>query len=607
MANTAIFNQALLPAPKRNLIDMSQEHKTSLDAGWLVPINITEMLPGDTFHGSVSHKIRTLPLNSPAFQDFEVGWFTAVVPMRLLMNNKGWAKFIAEQESNTAPSEITDLTPPAYVSYHILANYGYHFDDNVKGVESQSLANYLGIPIHYTSSGQTVSEDNTPISLAPFMAYQMVYDEWFRDNNLSENVMDDIMLYFGDGGDVSYLYDDTGALGAFKSLTRLRHRAFHKDMFTSALPSTQRGAQVVIPVASSVERIPLNNIDPKFRFGGTVPNAEYSTDNPFNLLFGKTFNGGATLTNLTSTTLVAANAPHSTDTAAFYGNVGSVTTEAGSPYLQIQLGDGTGPYINLSGMQGIEVNQFRTAMMVQTFLERLEVCGSRYTEVIRGMFGVYTPDARLQRPEMIAGWRSNILIGDVLQTEDPSTSSTPAGTLHGIGLGISGGKSFKYRAYEHAYLIQFVSILPKQAYGQGIPKMFTRQNRYDYFWPLLAHQGEEAILNRELKFVPGDEDANNGVFGYQSRYYDYRSNYDRISGELSPGRSLGYWSGSRNFTNTPLLSMQFVECRFEDSGLSRIFPLEYYPTKNYGFFIADIYTKLKAWRPVPRFATPASI
>ena len=599
MSNTSIYNTALLPAPRRNLIDMSQEHFTSLDAGWLVPFNIVEMLPGDTFTGQVAHKIRTLPLNSPAFQQFDVGWFTAVVPMRLLMNNKGWQKFIAEDP--TAP-------PPAYVDYSCLANLGQHSTNGVYGVESQSLANYLGLPA--VTSNSSVSEDGTPISLAPFLAYQMVYDEWFRDNNLSDPIMDGLMLYYGDGGEFSeaFISQDAGALNAFKSLTTLRHRAFRKDMFTSALPDTQRGQQVIIPVSASSEsvdysHIKLNNIDPKFRF--------YS-DGTNTVGFG--FDSYALGTSKESMVAPADEAWSTTRNAIPVWGTGSPSPYRSDPAhqgVQIQLGDGTGPYISLEGLSGIEVNAFRTAMMTQSFLERLEVCGSRYTEVIRGMFGVYTPDARLQRPEMIAGWRSSIMIGDVLQHESAydqeQQNDLPAGSLHGTGLGIASGKHFKYRAYEHCYLIQIVSILPRQAYWQGIPKMFTRQDRYDYFWPLLAHQGEEAVLNREIKHTPGDSDENNGVFGYQSRYYDYRSNYDRISGELTPGKSLGYWQGSRNFVNTPTLSMQFVECRFQESGLSRIFPVEYYPNKNQGFFIADIFTKLKAWRPVPKFATPASL
>lgn len=597
MSNTAIFNQALLPAPKRNLIDMSQEHMTTLDAGWIVPVNITEMIPGDTFTGSVSHKIRTLPLNSPAFQQFDVGWFTAVVPLRLLMNVKKWGKFIAEEE---------DAEPPAYCDWSTLARQGYHFNTDLTGIESQSLANYLGLPAYTESgatSGHTVATDETPISLAPFLAYQLVYDEWFRDNNLSDSKVEDYLLYFGDGGYISEdgITGDVTAAELFKSLTKLQHRAFRKDMFTSALPSTQHCTQVVIPVGGSVDKIPIQNIGPKFHFQGTTTVVDPVLHPDQYFMFGKSFADNTTI-NADSVNLVGGWLEDQND--LHFPSLNPVN----APYMscQIKLGDGTGPYINLSGLQGIEVNAFRTAMMIQTFLERLETCGSRYTEVIRGMFGVFTPDARLQRPEMICGWKSNILIGDVLQTEDPNTSDTPAGTLHGIGLGLSTGKNFKYRAYEHAYLIQFVSILPRQAYFQGIPKMFTRQNKYDYFWPLLAHQGEEPVLSRELYFKAGDS-GNTKVFGYQSRYYDYRSNYDRISGELTPGHTLAYWQGSRNFVSRPELSMQFVECRFQDSGLSRIFPLEYYPSKNFGFFIADIYTKLRAWRPVPRFATPASI
>lgn len=601
MSNTAIFNQALLPAPRRNLIDMSQEHFTTLDAGWIVPFNIVEMLPGDTFVGQVSHKVRTLPMSSPAFQQFDVGWFTAVVPMRLLMNNKGWQKFIAEDP--TAP-------PPAYTDYFGLAEYGHHFlDDSTSKVESQSLANYLGIPI-YESGGRDISDQLTPISLAPFMAYQLIYDEWFRDNNLSDPLWDELMTYFGDGGYYSgnMIGQDTGALKAFRELTKLRHRAFRKDVFTSALPDTQRGAQVIIPVAATSEsvdysHIKLNNIDPKFRF--------YSDgSNEFGIAF-ESFAVGTSRDSMTA----PAGVPWSTTRVGLplwgTGSPAPYRSDPAHQGVQIQLGDGTGPYISLDGLSGIEVNEFRSAMMMQSFLERLEVCGSRYTEVIRGMFGVYTPDARLQRPEMIAGWRSSIMIGDVLQTDQPQSpegvTATPAGTLKGTGLGISAGRSFKYRAYEHCFLIQLVSILPRQAYSQGIPKMFSRQDRYDYFWPLLAHQGEEGIKMKELYFDPEDPDHNEDIFGYQSRYYDYRSNYDRISGELTPGQTLDYWQGSRNFGNMPTLSMEFVECNFENSGLSRIFPVEYYPSENFGFFVADIFTKLKAWRPVPKFATPASL
>lgn len=454
-----------------------------------------------------------------------------------------------------------------------------------------------------TNTADAPFDDDTPIRLSPFLAYQKIYDEWFRDNNLISSHWDEFMELFGDGGKIENISLDE--MYIFTQLTKLQHRAFKKDRFTSAMPETQKGAQVIVPLGPGENmRIPVQNIDTKFRFGGTVPPAVPGFGD-YNLLFGVQAAPGTVLTGTTQAALGSANNPAGDPDG--YGNVTPPSTESGAPYVQVQLGDGTGVYIDLETIPGVSVNAWRTAVMTQSFLERLETCGSRYTEVIRGMFGVFTPDSRLQRPELVKAYRSSIMIGDVLQQEETDTESTPAGTLRGIGLGIGSGATFKYRAYEHGYLMVLMSILPRQTYSQGIPRMFTDIDRYDYFWPLLAHQGEEPVLNRELYFTPGEKEENEGVFGYQSRYYDFRSSYDRCVGLLAPGQELDYWQGSRNFENLPTLSAQFIECRFEDSDQDRLFPVQFYPGKSMGYIHGSIYVNLKAWRPCPRFATPAVI
>lgn len=586
---TNIYNQALLKAPKRNKFDMSTLHDTTVDVGYINVVDVKELLPGDTFVGNIAHKIRTFPMKSPAFQSYDVGWFAFFCPNRLLMVHDKWQKFIAEDEN---------ATPPPYVQYDFFAKYSHHFDDSVWGIEPQSLANYMGMPI-FSDDPDNPPTDDTPISLMPFLAYQKIYDEWFRDENLIASDWDAYMELFGEGGKISAL--DPDDYKYFDSLTELKHRAFKKDRFTSATTTTQKGANVVIPLGpGSTQRIPVENINPQFYFSGQTPSS--TTGENLSLIFGLEAQGDVTL-NSSRSFLNSAYRDNGIPTPTPYS---SVLTSEGNPKVQIQLGDGTGVYVDLETIPGISVNAWRTAVMTQSFLERLETCGSRYTEVIRGMFGVFTPDARLQRPELIKAWRSSILIGDVLQQEETSEMSTPAGTLRGVGMGIGSGASYKYRAYEHGYLIVLMSILPRQSYFQGLPRLFTKSDRYDYFWPLLAHQGEEAILNRELYFQPGS-DQNTGTFGYQSRYYDYRSSYNRISGLLAGGESLDYWQGSRYFENLPTLSSQFIECRWQDSDQDRLFPVDFYPSQSYGYFICSFYVNYKAWRPCPRFATPAII
>ena len=187
-----IFNVAYLPAPKRNKFPLYSKHDTTLDPGYLIPVDIRRVLPADTWTGDIIHKIRPFPLRAPAFQDYDVGWFVFFCPARLLMKNDNYMKHIESDEAKGLP----------YVKYSDFARYSRHFKPNIEGVEPQSLANYLGMPIweNQYSEGDPLIDDDTPINLGPFLAYQKIYDEWFRDENLIASPWDSLLEYLGDGG-----------------------------------------------------------------------------------------------------------------------------------------------------------------------------------------------------------------------------------------------------------------------------------------------------------------------------------------------------------------------------------------------------------------------
>lgn len=599
-----IFNQALLPAPSRNYFDMSYSNRLSADEGLLIPFHYEVLVPGDTFKGEVLSKIRTLPLVAPVFEQFTVSFHFYAVAPRLLRNNKGFEDFFTNGRDGEHPSP-----PPYMTAGNFYKNYPNPKADWY-GVNPQSLADYLGLPVvecPQTSEDPDVTIYNfsseQKIDLTPFLAYQMVYDEYYRDENIIPEVFQPIMEYIGDGGNMDNLPSESYDI--FRSLVTMRYRAFRKDVFTSALPNTQHGKQVVIPLGPN-NKVPVMNINTRFRIFNNTDDARDLTEYTVVPGTGEPSDLGSNTLNAGSSVL--------RPMLHFYSPyiVGDPKITGNALGVQIQHGDGTGVYVDLEGYSGIEVNAVRTALMQQSFYERLELCGSRYTELVRGMFGVYSSDARLQRPEAIGGGSVPLLIGDVLQSEpidNENDIKTPAGTLRGTGMALADrGIKFSYRATEHMIIIGIMSIMPRQAYFQGIPRRFTRLDRFDWFWPLLSHQGEEPIKNSELYWDPDDDESNEGTFGYMARYADWRSRYDEVHGMLAvPDSGLDVWHSARFFGNTPTLSQQFIENQFYVNGLDRIFPVDAYPGRSQGYFVCDIFIKQHAWRPMPRFATPATL
>lgn len=507
MANKNLFNSIKLQRPKRNHFDLSHDVKLSLDMGELVPILAMEAVPGDKFNLSCESLLRFSPMVAPVMHHFDVTMHYFFVPNRLVWTD--WEKFITG-----------DATAGAFPYMQILeSNYG-------------KLPDYLGIPkpIDGTSFAQ--------VSALPFAAYQCVYNEYYRDQNLIAPV--DYKLQSGDNTMTS-------------SFLQLRKRAWMHDYFTSALPWAQKGAPVEIPLGTGTVEL-----------ADTIP----SSGGVF-----RKVSGGAT-------------------------QIGNVVNTGVSPNDGIVIGANTDKQVyDPRGSLVVEteattINDLRRAFKLQEWLEKNARAGTRYVENILAHFGVKSSDARLQRPEYITGTKSPVVISEVLNTTGED-AGLPQGNMAGHGVSVTSGKYGGYFCEEHGYIIGIMSVLPKPAYQQGIPKHFLKfQDYLQYYWPSFAHLGEQEVQNQEL-YAYGATPT--GTFGYVPRYAEYKYMPSRVAGDFK--ESLDHWHMGRIFASQPSLNQAFVEC---DPG-KRIFAVV---EENVDSLYAHVYNKISAVRPMPKFGTP---
>ena len=519
----------------RSSFDRSHGHKTTFDAGYLIPIFVDEALPGDTFNVSMTGFARLATPIKPVMDNIFLDSFFFAVPLRLVWDN--WQKFNGEQ---TNPNDSTDfivptISSPPTVGYPIL-----------------SLADYFGIP--------TLVPDLEHSAL-PFRAFNLIYNEWFRD----ENLIDSVTVNTDDGPDAPTDY-------------AMLRRAKRHDYFTSALPWPQKGPAVTLPLGTQAPVEGLAIGDSGWTSGDIVQNRTGLETDP----------------NTGIQNYLYATAPDATQKTFLVEMTGDVPGTA-RPML----------WTNLQEASSATINQLRQSFQIQKLYERDARGGTRYTEIIRSHFGVISPDQRLQRPEYLGGGSTPVNINPIAQTQrsdTPSATETPQGNLAAIGTAVLNRHGFTKSFTEHCIIIGLVCARADLTYQQGLNRMWSRSTRWDFYWPALSHIGEQSVLNKEI-YAQGSADptADDAVFGYQERFAEYRYKPSMITGQFrstSP-QSLDIWHLSQEFANLPTLSQTFIE---EDPPIDRVIAVQDEP-----HFIWDSYFRMRCARPMPMYSVPGLI
>jgi hypothetical protein len=496
-----LFNSIKLTKPQKNSFDLSHDVKLSAQMGQLTPILTLECVPGDKFNLGCESLVRFAPLIAPVMHRMDVSMHYFFVPNRILWSN--WEKFITDANSGlVAPNVSFNSSAPA---------------------EWKKFLDYMGVPP--VPTGGPISPN---INALPMAAYQCIYNEYYRDQNLQSPV--------------NFKLTDGSNNTNRDELLNLRNRAWEHDYFTASLPFAQKGAAVDIPIGLVEGDLPVY----------------------LNSSSGTSLNG----------------TPSSVNVAA---QGGRTDVPADSLYADTSNAE----------IEPTTINDLRRAFRLQEWLEKNARGGTRYIESILSHFGVRSSDARLQRPEYITGVKTPVVVSEVLNTTG-QTDGLPQGNMAGHALSISSGKSGSYFCEEHGYIIGIMSIMPKTAYQQGIPKTFLKNDTLDFYFPSFANIGEQPVENQEI-FAYGDNPTD--TFGYVPRYAEYKFMPSRVAGEFRT--TLDYWHLGRIFATQPALNSTFIECKPEDT--TRIFAVEDGTDPLY----CHVYNKIQAIRPMPKYGTPS--
>jgi len=518
-----LFDSVQIRKPKMSKFDLTHERKLSMNMGTLVPIMCEEIIPGDKFRVSSETFVRMAPMLAPMMHRVNVFVHYFFVPNRLVWDS--WQDFITGgRDGLSAP-----IAPVIQM------------DNTVTAAQAGegSLLDHMGLPPYTPGAVVTVPQVNA----LPFRAYQLIYNEYYRDQNLEADLAID---------------KSSGIVGSTErtKLLTLRQRAWEKDYFTSALPWAQRGAAVTVPI------------------NGT---------------------GSATY-NSVSNVLTSAGASANLNTFVTTGGSGQLNVNANN----VPSGGTAGRIENIASINlanaNLIANDLRTSFKIQEWLEKNARGGARYVEQILAHFGVRTPDYRLQRPEYLGGGKTPLQISEVLSTYQTTAENIPQGNMAGHGVGLGESNTFSQFFPEHGWVIGIMSVLPNTAYQQGIPKKFTRPTKLDYAFPEFANLGEQQVLTRELYWTPATTAGEyTEVFGYQSRFSEYKYANSTTHGAFRS--SLNFWHMNRIFASKPTLQTSFVQA----DPTFRVFAVT---TPTVDHLYVSCLNKVSAIRPLPYYGTP---